>query len=198
MRMYATLWVLLSGLTACAAAGPNATESATASNDRQRASVEHVLPADRRLQHVHRGDLDGDGREDALVVTAPSNGDEDVPRGVVIALQSDDGWRVAAANDHAIPCPRCGGAMGDPLAGVDIVPGGFVLRFEGGSRELWSVAYRFRYERARTQWVLDAVERRVLDRATGEAKTAHAGADETGLPGFAVFDPGDETLAPID
>jgi len=88
--------------------------------------------------------------------------------------------------------------MGDPLAGVDIVPGGFVLRLEGGSRELWSVAYRFRHESARARWVLDTVDRKVLDRATGEAKQAHAGPGETGQLDFTGFDPDDETLAPID
>ena len=199
MRMYGSMWAMLAGLTACAAAGPEGTETPGASNTRQQAVPESALPADRRAEHVYRGDLDGDGDGDALVVTAPATGNEDRARGVVLLVhEGDDSWRIAARNDRAVPCSSCGGAMGDPLAGVDIVPGGFVLRFGGGSRELWSVAYRFRHESARARWVLDAVDRRVLDRATGEAKQAHAGPADTRQLDFAEFDPDDEALAPID
>jgi hypothetical protein len=197
MRMYASLWLLLSTLAACAAADPEPTTMRTMSTARPEAPVERALPADRSAQHIHRGDLDGDGDDDALVVTLPSSSDEADRRGIVLFLYGADGWRIAARNDHAVPCAGCGGAMGDPLAGVDIVPGGFVLRFEGGSRELWSVAYGFRHDAARARWRLDTVDRKLLDRATGAAKKAHAGPGDIGQVDFTGFDPGDETPARI-
>lgn len=198
MRMHAGLWMVLSALTACAAKGPGPVGTPAASNADTQAPVERLLPPDRTALHAYRGDLDGDGDADALVVTAPASGDEPGARGIALLLHGQDGWRIAARNDRAVPCARCGGAMGDPLAGIDIVPRGFVLRFEGGSRELWSVAYRFRHEPTRTRWMLDAVDRKVLDRATGEAKQAHAGESDMEPLDFTDFDSRDETLAPIE
>lgn len=197
MRLQGSLWLLLPVLSACACAGSLPAEALPALPTGLHAQVEDVLPPDRRALQVHRGDLDGDGDGDAVIVTTASPARDDDPRGVILAVHRDGGWRVAARNDRAIPCARCGGALGDPLAGISFVRGGFVLRLEGGSRELWSVSYRFRHDAARARWMLDAVDRRVLDRATGAAKQAHAGEGELKRLDLSEFDPGDEALAPI-
>lgn len=177
--------------------GGKASAPSSVAGARSYMTVAQALPADRQAHQVHSGDLDGDGDQDALVVTRAGS-DAAAPRGIIALLHGSDGWRVAARNDRAVPCASCGGAMGDPLAGVDIASGGFVLRFEGGSRELWSAAFHFRYEPAATRWVLADVHRKVLDRATGAAREAHAPAAHGSPLDFTEFDPADEGLAPLD
>lgn len=201
MRMHGSAVLLFAGLAACAASGSREPEASAPPADAHgpaHASLERALPSDRRMQHVYRGDLDGDGDSDALVLTsAPSSSPAD-PRGITALVHGSDGWRVVARNDRAVPCTACSGAMGDPLAGVEVVPGGFVLRLEGGSRELWSAAYRFHYEPVGTRWVLASVHRKLLDRATGAVREAHAGAADIAPLDFLDFDPADDALAPID
>ena len=60
--------------------------------------------------------------------------------------------------------------MGDPLARIAIDPEGFVLTFEGGSRELWSRTYRFVYFAADRNWYLKDTEIKVVDRLGEEGE----------------------------
>ena len=77
---------------------------------------------------------------------------------------------------------------GDPLQGIRIESGGFVLRFEGGSRELWSSEFRFAYTDSAAAWKLQSVVHTGFDRANGQ-QAEHALAPE---------DIGDVTLADFD
>lgn len=162
--------------------------------------VTRFVPADMTLHSSHPADLDRDGDEDLLLVLAargPAAGRS--PRGVMVLVRAADGaFRVVSRNDAAIPCATCGGMMGDPLAAVSASEGGFELRFEGGSRELWSSVFHFEYDPGASTWVLANVERRMLDRATGESRTKRADASVFGRVTFDRFDPGDEGIAPLD
>lgn len=200
MRMQGCAVFLLLGLAACTASGskaPDGSPPATRGSETY-ASVEAALSPRHGSEHVYRGDLDGDGDSDALVLTSPRSGERADPRGITVMVHAPDGWRVAARNDRAVLCSACGGAMGDPLVGIDAASSGFEMRFEGGSRELWSAAYRFGYEPAGARWVLVSVDRKVLDRATGVARKSHADAADLGAIDFTEFDPADETLAPLE
>src|SRR3546814_14975135 len=71
--------------------------------------------------------------------------------------------------------------MGDPLSEVEVHPGGFVLAFEGGSRELWSRTYGFAYSQARDGWYLERVDMKVLDRIDGRGEDKSATGEQIGV-----------------
>lgn len=81
--------------------------------------------------------------------------------------------------------------MGDPLQGLRIDSGGFTLRFEGGSRELWSSEYRFEYVRDRDGWRLAGIVFAGVDRADGRDALRTRGPADFGDVLLAGFDPGD-------
>ena len=125
-----------------------------------------------RIRMERRGDLDGDGDEDVLLVLAPPPGADARfdPRTLLVLLRGADGKLAKAVdNPEAIPCERCGGMIGDPLQDISIGKSGFTLRLEGGSRELWSQTFRFDYSRKDAMWMLVSIEEGGADRATGNA-----------------------------
>lgn len=204
MRLHGMGVFAVLALTACTAAvdaPPAGTPPAGGAHEppTSAAPTDRQLLADREVSSTYTGDLDLDGEPDRLVVTTPvPPADSSAPRGIAILVRRGTGSQIAARNDRAIPCPICGGGMGDPLAGIDLMPGSFVLRFEGGSRELWSATYRFEYEASAARWMLKSVDRKVLDRATGATRSAHASTGEIGRLDFTDFDPADDSLAGID
>src|SRR3546814_11216052 len=77
--------------------------------------------------------------------------------------------------------------MGVPLSEVEVHPGGFVLAFEGGSRELWSRTYGFAYSQARDGWYLERVDMKVLDRIDGRGEDTRATGEQIGVVSIADF-----------
>lgn len=125
-------------------------------------------PAGIRLER--RGDLDGDGDDDVLLVLVAQAGPDARfdPRTLLVLLRGADGKLAKAVdNPKAIPCEHCGGMMGDPLQDIMIDKGGFTLRLEGGSRELWTQAFRFDYSRKDAMWMLASIDEEGADRGTG-------------------------------
>lgn len=60
-----------------------------------------------------------------------------------------DGWRVSAIGDKALRCAKCYGALGGDAGGspdVSFKEDVLTIRETGGSREMWVVAIRFRYD----------------------------------------------------
>ena len=113
---------------------------------------------------VH-GDADGDGDADVLVVTEHERGDRSDPRRLLVFLRGPDGSLTEVVDSpNAILCRACGGMMGDPLQRVSAGKGELMLRFEGGSRELWSSDYSFAYVPERKQWRLVKIVHQGLDR----------------------------------
>src|SRR3546814_16758764 len=69
-----------------------------------------------------RSDLDGDGRQDVLLVLQ-KQGAESSPRALMILRGAADGsFEQVVSNPDAILCPSCGGMMGDPLSEVEVHP----------------------------------------------------------------------------
>src|SRR3546814_7657510 len=93
---------------------------------------------------------------------------------MILRGAADGSFEQVVSNPDAILCPSCGGMMGDPLSEVEVHPGGFVLAFEGGSRELWSRTYGFAYSQARDGWYLERVDMKVLDRIDGRGEDKSA------------------------
>lgn len=155
------------------------------------AALARFAPAGTVLRASARGDLDGDGDEDALIVVECEGADAATsPRGLLLLRRDGAGaLHEAATGPDAILCRRCGGAMGDPLQGVRAGRGEFTLRFEGGSRELWSSEFRFEYARDDETWRLAGIAHGGFDRADGKSAERRLTAADFGDVPLASFDP---------
>ena len=155
------------------------------------AELSRFVPAEATLRMSARGDLDGDGDEDALIaVESDGAGASNAPRALYLLRRGADGaLELAVRSPQAILCRSCGGMMGDPLQGMRAGRGEFTLRFEGGSRELWSSEYRFEYVPGRDAWQLAGIVFDGFDRADGSsAQRSSVPADFGDVP-LADFDP---------
>lgn len=137
------------------------------------------------------GDIDGDGDQDAVIVLDGGEGDAARQPRTLLLLRRDADGRLQRAieSPRAISCRRCGGMMGDPLQGIRMAPGVLTLRFEGGSRELWSSEFQFTPAPGRDAWRLTGVTHHSFDRGEGGKGTERTlGAEEIGEVSLASFD----------
>lgn len=117
------------------------------------AAPEGFVPAGWRLMQTARGDLNGDGLADAVVVAeservtdAPGDSWE-LPRLLVIAFAEAGGrLRLSAVSEKVVLCKGCGGVFGDPFESVEVKGGVLVVDHYSGSRDRWSLTDRFRFQ----------------------------------------------------
>lgn len=142
-----------------------------------------------------RGDLNGDGSQDVvLVLDHPADGEGKLGRGEhrsLLLFVRDDSGKLSKAgqNDTIVPCATCGGMVGDPFCYVRVGNGTFTVVVEGGSRERWFDEYVFDYSMERDGWFLDSVNHGLTDTFTGEAKQTEMTSADFGVIGFDEFDP---------
>lgn len=154
--------------------------------------------------HVPRGhapialavaDLNGDGVDDAVLVTESIEEVEDEhPRALLVLVRSRDGvLRVAARSDKAVYCRECGGMMGDPLASVEARKRELRVSHYGGSAWRWSNEYTFRYSRRDDAWQLVRVEERSFHASgpDGQEVTVYRPPRDFGKIDLRDFDPHD-------
>lgn len=163
-----------------------------ASKESSVSELQSYIPSGSKLLDSKIGDLDGDGRPDALLVLDHSKGNEKLgegsPRTIVVLVRDASGaLRRAAQNDRLVPCETCGGIVGDPYGYVRVENGRFTVAVGGGSRERWSDDYTFAY--ADGDWFVDQVLRSVSDPDTGAEKQKTLTAKEIGKVRFGDFDP---------
>lgn len=115
---------------------------------------------------LERGDLNGDRREDIILVLEkenPARGENDFPvnqRPLLILLRGADGkLTVAKRNERIIMCSQCGGVFGDPFEGVIGGRNTFSVEHYGGSNWRWKYSYKFNYSRIDKTWQLVRVQR---------------------------------------
>ncbi|WP_234264989.1 hypothetical protein [Hydrogenophaga sp. NFH-34] len=162
--------------------------STLAANERGGAEWRPFVPDAATLVSVFRGDVNADGRDDVLLVYAPSASLADAPRVLSVLLREPSGrLRVAATNPRAVLCGRCGGAMGDPFRTIRTDPGAFTLRFEGGSREIWSIEFRFAHVQT-GGWRLVGVDEAATDRIHGTRARKQLDPSDFGEVTFDTFD----------
>lgn len=184
-----SLVAIAAPLLGCASQRAAADTPTAASADA--AALAAFVPAGHRAGMNAQGDFDGDGDLDALLVIEAEGEDAaDAPRALLLLRRDPDRLRPVLESPRAVLCRRCGGMMGDPLQQLRIGPGELVLRFEGGSRELWSSEFRFVQMPDRT-WRLDTVVAGGLDRTDGATAERRRDARSFGEIPLQTFDPGD-------
>ncbi len=129
------------------------------------AEVAPFVEAGTKAIAVERGDLNGDGREDFILVLEkenPAKDKYDFPlnqRPLLILTRGADGkLSVAKRNERLVMCSECGGAFGDPFEGITVGRNTFTADFYGGSAWRWKYSYRFNYSRADRTWQLVRTE----------------------------------------
>ena len=129
------------------------------------AEVRPFVEAGTKAIAVEAADLNGDGRQDFVLVLErenPATDKDDFPvnqRPLLILLRGEGG-RLAAAkrNERLVMCSKCGGVFGDPFEGVEAGRNTFTVNFYGGSSWRWKYAYRFNYSRVDKTWQLVRAE----------------------------------------
>ena len=153
---------ILVAVALCATARPGGAEESRAlpANAIAAELRSFVLPGTRPIA-IERGDLNGDGREDIVLVLERQKarpGDDDIEQNqrpmLILVRQADGSLKLAGRNDAVAHCATCGGMMGDPFVGVEVGTRTFTVSNYGGSAWRWSVDYRFDYSRRDDTWQL--------------------------------------------
>lgn len=162
------------------------------------AEVAPFVEAGTKAIAVEKGDLNGDGREDFILVLErenPAKDKDDFPinqRPLLILTRGADGrLSETKRNERLIMCSQCGGVFGDPFEGVTVGRNTFTAEFYGGSNWRWKYSYRFNYSRRDKTWQLVRVES--LDYHTSNPDkvktTIHTAPRDFGKIDIADFDP---------
>ena len=139
---------------------------------------------------VERGDLNRDGREDAIVVLEPRDPEQSRP--LLILVRDEKGaLRLAKRSAKIVGCHDCGGAMGDPFQGVTIEKGRFTVEHYGGSSWRWSSSFTFGWSRRDASWQLIRVEHSSFHASDpdSEKTTVHTPPKDFGLIDVTELDP---------
>jgi len=113
---------------------------------------------------LESADLNGDGTADFILVTEEatatiSSEEADSERSLMILTSDNNGkLKLAKTNKQVVYCKSCGGAFGDPFAGVEVKRGQFTVNNYGGSAWRWSESYQFNYSRIDKTWQLVRAE----------------------------------------
>lgn len=158
------------------------------------APLEKFVPPGSEVLALERGDLNGDGTVDAILVTEREASETDHPRTLsIILLDGRDAWRLAAKSDKAVYAREDGGMLGDPFQGVSIGKRSFTISHYGGSSWRWSTDFKFAWSRRDQTWQLveaDSASFHASDPSTEEKKKETPPRD-FGKIGIEEFDPFD-------
>ncbi len=110
---------------------------------------------------LEAADLNGDGRQDYVVVLERENpkiDDDGFPleqRPLLLLIRGEDKKLTEAKrNGKIISCSECGGSQGDPFQGFDVGPNTFTVKHYGGSGMRWTAHWIFNYSKADKTWRL--------------------------------------------
>ncbi|MDR2207452.1 MAG: hypothetical protein LBE22_00535 [Azoarcus sp.] len=157
------------------------------------------IPTDAKYLAHAVGDLNGDGRQDYVLVVEkqtpnkPGYVIEEHQRPLFIIIRQLDGSLVSRkGNERIVFCDRCGGVFGDPFASLTAGKNTFTVQHYGGSAWRWGFEYQFDYSRRDDTWQLVRVEElsfHISDPEKAEVKIYRPPHD-FGLIDIADFDPG--------
>jgi len=139
---------------------------------------------------IESGDLNGDGRQDVVLVLEPA--DPEQPRPLLLLLRDAKGQlKLAKRSAKAVFCRTCGGVMGDPFQGVSVKKGRFTIEHYGGSGWRWSTNFTFAWSRRDQSWQLVRVENQSFHAGEPDKiqKTVEVPPRDYGLIDVTAFDP---------
>ncbi len=169
---------------------PSGDSANSASGD----NLEAFLPAGASILSSATGDLNGDGRLDAVIVVDPARADDEFsgngPARIMMLLTRDTSGalRKAAQNDKVVPCADCGGMFGDPFQFVSVENGVITVVNEGGAGAYWADEFVFKFV-PEGDWQLVKATRVVTQRSTNETNRIDLSQKDFGVISFDTFDP---------
>lgn len=169
---------------------PSSDSANSASGDNLKA----FLPPGASILSSATGDINNDGRMDAVIVVNPAGAADEFPgngpgRIVMLLTRGTSGaLSKAAQNDKIVPCADCGGMFGDPFQFLGVENGMITIVNEGGAGAYWSDEFVFRYV-PDGDWQLVRAIRSVTQRSTNETNRIELGQDDFGVISFDAFDP---------
>ena len=120
---------------------------------------EAFLPEGFEFIDSAKADFNADGWVDLALVMALKNNKTseefwktDCQRGLLILERTFSGYKTSAWTPEGVLCSGCGGAFGDPYAGLAFNKQVLTVKHFGGSNWKWTQNYTFRYQGG--QWVL--------------------------------------------
>jgi hypothetical protein len=141
------------------------TSMAQAADIKITAELSPFVESGTRAIALEKSDLNGDGREDFILVLEkekPAKDADDFPVGqrpLLLLVRGADGkLSVARRNDRIIMCSQCGGVFGDPFEGIIAGRNTFSVEHYGGSSDRWKFSYKFNYSRIDKTWRLVRVQ----------------------------------------
>jgi len=114
-------------------------------------SFNRFIPRGHTVEDTAMADFNNDGLRDIVVVSGNKN-DPDQNRCLVILAAAKNGYTLSAKSAAAVLCAGCGGAFGDPYAGVACRKNILVIHHYGGSAWRWTSDFTFRFQN--NQWEL--------------------------------------------
>lgn len=148
------------------------------------------IPQGSDVRLARHGDIDNDGDEDVLVVLQKPGDEHRFEQRTLLVLQRNSLGDLVKRTEgsKAISCISCGGMFGDPLQGIETSKNGFSLLFEGGSRYMWSIKYRFDHKEVTNEWFLVEIRDGALDRLGGDSKSRQLNRSDFGSVSLDQFD----------
>jgi hypothetical protein len=136
------------------------------------------IPSGWQLESVVNGDVNRDGREDALIVLIeaalpPGRQETEVSgkRTLLVLLKSENGiFQPLVEAKHLLRCKSCYGALSGPDGGspeIKITKGVITVEDNWGSRETVNTRLSFRYDPVKKKILLIGEDVEEHDRATG-------------------------------
>lgn len=129
------------------------------------AELDRFVAKGESLLAFETADLNGDGLRDLVFIVEPvaandgAKDEDDGIRTLKIAIRTRDGsLKVVKESSRVALCRRCGGAFGDPFAGLSASKNTFSVGHYGGSGWRWSNNYTFNYSRRDATWQLVRVD----------------------------------------
>lgn len=115
---------------------------------------------------VESGDLNGDTIKDFILVLERKKTKKDQSgfpldqRLLLVLIADQEGaLQLVKRNEKIVMCSECGGAMGDPFAGIDTKQNSFSIHMYGGSAWRWDESLTFEYFPTESTWYLSKFEK---------------------------------------